>query len=283
MRILICAAAALAAGLLVVAPGTAGKGGPSPDPLLGWDGVVGASGGIRYVALPGRGTTTVAGVRTGDGRVLRFATVSGSLGIPQVTWDGTTDGISANGQKLVLASITSRALGAKTTFVVLWANSLGVQRRIELSGHWVFDAISPDGSTIYAVQYADLSHYTVRAIDTATGRVAAAPIVDKREPDEEMRGSPMTRAWGPGRAWAYTLYAKPDGTAFVHALDTKGREALCLDLPWAKVGNRIGTVRLKASADGRELVLRQPGVGTLATIDLTSRSVKSVHPPAGGR
>ena len=93
----------------------------------------------------------------------------------------------------------------------------------------------------------------------------------------------MTRAWGPGRAWAYTLYAKPDGSAFVHALDTKGREALCLDLPWTKVGNRIGTVRLKASADGRELVLRQAGVGTLATIDLTSRSVKSVHPPAGGR
>ena len=281
MRILICAAAALAGGLLVVAPGTAGKGGPSPDPLLGWDGVVGASGGIRYVALPGRGATTVAGVRTGDGRVLRFATVSGSLGIPQVTWDGTTDGISANGKKLVLASITSRPLGVQTTFVVLRANTLGVQRRIELSGHWVFDAISPDGSTIYAVQYTDLSHYSVRAIDTATGRVAASPVVDKREPDEEMRGSPMTRTWGAGRAWAYTLYAKPDGTAFVHALDTKRREALCLDLPWAGVGDGIGKVRLQVSADGRSLVLRQVGVGTLATIDLGSLAVRSVHPPAG--
>ena len=281
MRILICAAAALAGGLLVVAPGTAGKGGPSPDPLLGWDGVVGASGGIRYVALPGRGTTTVAGVRTGDGRVLRFATVSGSLGIPQVTWDGTTDGISANGQRLVLASFTSRPLGLRTTFVVLRANSLALQRRIELAGHWVFDAISPDGSTIYAVQYADLSHYSVRAIDTVSGRVLAAPVVDKREPDEEMRGSPMTRAWGPGRAWAYTLYAKPDGTAFVHALDTKGRTALCLDLPWRGVGDGIGTVRLRVSADGRSLVLRQPAVGTLATIDLGSLKVRSVHSPAG--
>lgn len=280
MRILIGAAAALAAALLLVAPGTAGKGGPSPDPLLGWDGVVGAKGGIRYVALPGRGTTTVAGVRTGDGRVLRFATVRGLLGIPQVTWDGTTDGISANGQRLVLASITSRPLAVTTTFVVLRANTLGVQRRIELSGHWVFDAISPDGSTIYAVQYADLSHYSVRAIDTVSGRVSAAPVVDKREPDEEMRGSPMTRAWGPGRAWAYTLYAKPDGTAFVHALDTKRREALCLDLPWTGVGDGIGRVRLQVSADGRSLVLRQPGVGTLATIDLGSLRVRSVQPPA---
>ena len=156
--------------------------------------------------------------------------------------------------------------GVQTTFVVLRANTLGVSapdRALGPSGS--FDAISPDGSTIYAVQYADLSHYSVRAIDTVSGRVSAAPIVDKREPDEEMRGSPMTRAWGAGRAWAYTLYAKPNGTAFVHALDTKRREALCLDLPWRAVGDGIGKVRLQVSADGRSLVLRQPGVGTLAT------------------
>ena len=281
MKTLTCAAAAVAAALLAASPGTAGKGGPTPDPLGGWDGVVSASGAVRYVALPGRGTTTVAGVRVSDGRVLRYATVPGLLGIPQVTWDGKTDGISANGQRLVLASITSRPLGLQTTFVVLRANTLGVQRRIELSGHWVFDAISPDGSTIYAVQYTDLSHYSVRAIDTVSGRVLATPIVDKREPDEEMRGSPMTRAWGPGRAWAYTLYAKPNGTAFVHALDTKRREALCLDLPWTGVGDGIGKVRLQVSADGRSLVLRQPGVGTLATIDLGSLAVSSVRPPAG--
>jgi hypothetical protein len=281
MRILTCAAAALAAALLVVAPGTAGKGGPSPDPLGGWDGVVAAAGTVRYVALPGGGTTSVAAVRVRDGRVLRYATVRGTLGIPQVAWDGTADGLSANGQKLVLASITSRPLGARTTFVVLRANTLQPQRRIELQGHWVFDAISPDGATIYAVQYADLSHYSVRAIDAVSGRVIATPIVDKREPDEEMRGSPMTRAWGPGRAWAYTLYSKPNGTAFVHALDTKRREALCLDLPWAGVGDAIFRVRLQVSADGRELVLRQPGVGTLATIDLGSLAVKSVHPPTG--
>jgi hypothetical protein len=213
--------------------------------------------------------------------VLRYATVRGLLGIPQVAWDGTADGISGNGETLVLASFTSRPLGLRTTFVVLRAKTIQVQRRIEIAGHWVFDAISPDGSTIYAVQYADLTHYTVRAIDTVSGRVLATPIVDDREPDEEMRGSPMTRAWGPGRAWAYTLYAKPDGTAFVHALDTKRRAARCLDLPWTGVGDGIGKVRLEVSAGGRSLVLRQPGVGTLATVDLGTLEVTSVHPPAG--
>ena len=53
MKILTCAAAAVAAALLAASPGTAGKGGPTPDPLVGWDGVVSASGAVRYVALPG--------------------------------------------------------------------------------------------------------------------------------------------------------------------------------------------------------------------------------------
>ena len=129
MRILTSAAVALAVALLAASPGTAGKGGPSPDPLFGWDGVVSPSGAVRYVTLPARDATTVAGVRVRDGRVLRYATVRGLVGIPQVTWDGTTDGISANGQKLVLASFTSRPLGLRTTFVVLRANSLALQAR----------------------------------------------------------------------------------------------------------------------------------------------------------
>ena len=77
MKTLTCAVAAVAAALLAASPGTAGKGGPTPDPLGGWDGVVSASGTVRYVALPGRGATTVAGVRVSDGRVLRYATVLG--------------------------------------------------------------------------------------------------------------------------------------------------------------------------------------------------------------
>jgi len=58
-------------------------------------------------------------------------------------------------------------------------------------------------------------------------------------------------------------------------------DARCLDLPWTAVGDGIGKVRLQVSADGRSLALRQPGVGTLATIDLVSLTVRSVQPPAG--
>jgi len=77
---------ALAAG-----PAAAGKGGPSPGVMTGWDGVVDGSRAVRYVALSTTKTTSVAAVRTSDGRVLRYATIGGAFGIPLVALQG--DGV----------------------------------------------------------------------------------------------------------------------------------------------------------------------------------------------
>ena len=276
-------AAAVAAALIVVAPGTAGKGGPTPDPLFGWQGVTSPSGTIRYVALGdfGHSTTTVATIRVEDGRVVGWGNLKGTVGIPLVTWDGTADGLSADGKRLVLASYSNSAYALHTTFVVVDTKTMTSVRRIELPGHWAFDAISPNGKTIYALEYGKpgSGHYSVRAIDAVTGKVVPGAIVDQREPDEEMLGSPMTRAWTANRSWAYTFYAKPNGTAFVHALDTANRKALCLDLPWKGLGDSASRVRLQVSKDGRTLLLRQPGLGRLAAIDLRSYRVTSFDSP----
>ena len=56
---------------------------------VGWDGAVDASSTVRYVALPAAGTTTIAAVRTSDGRVLRYRTIPGVFGIPLVAFDST--------------------------------------------------------------------------------------------------------------------------------------------------------------------------------------------------
>jgi hypothetical protein len=144
-----------------------------------------------------------------------------------------------------------------------------------LQGLWAFDAISPDGRTIYALQYRSASAYSVRSIDARTGKVHPRAIVDPREPDEAMRGVPTTRTWSSDRRWAYTLYAKPNGTAFVHALDTVRREAMCIDLPWRSLGDVVWRIRLRVSRGGGSLVLRRPGVGEAATIDLATRAVRA--------
>jgi hypothetical protein len=270
---LVLLVAALAAAFLA-ADASAAKGGPSPGTLLGWDGVRAPDASVRYVALAGQGTTSLAAVRVRDGRVLRYVPLEGALGVPLVAFDGTTDGLSADGRTLVLSSLgSSLAPGATSRFTVLATRSLRVKRTITLAGLWSFDALSPDGSTIYAIQYLgtdDVVQYKVRAIDVARGRPLPGAIIDRREPDEDMQGSPTTRAFGPGRTWAYTLYGKPDGTAFVHALDTRRGEAVCIELPWQSVQDALWNVRMSVTGNGQTLTLRQPKHGRLAVVHLGS-------------
>jgi hypothetical protein len=261
----------------VAAGSGAADGGPGPGAVVGWDGIEAPGGLVRYVALPGSTTrTTVAAVRIKGGRIALFTSVRGVLGIPQVALDGTMGGLSANGRRLVLAS-TRGAGGNSTTFVVL-TRTLGLVNSIRLPGLWSYDAISPDGRMIFAIQYgttaADTS-YRVRVIDVASGRVHPGAIVDKRDP-EVMRGSPVTRAEAAGTA--FTLYVRADGTAFVHALDTRRATAACVHLPWPpNAGNGIWNVRLAVA--GGVLRLRQQGAGTLASVDLRTLGVRSFRRP----
>lgn len=279
MRSTVCCAALFAA-LCVVAVGSGVAGGGAiigVGSVVGGDGVTAPGGLVRYVALPGSASrTTVAAVRVKGGRVTLFTSVPGVLGVPQVAFDGSMAGVSADGRRLVLAS-TPGAGGDQTTFAVL-TRTLGVVNTIRLRGVWSFDAISPDGATIYAIEYrmpANSPSYRVRAIDAVSGRVRPGAIVDKRAPGEVMRGSPVTRSAMDGTA--YTLYARPNGTAFVHALDTRRGTAVCLDLPWKATGSGIWSVRL--SVAGGIVLLRQPGVGKLASIDPRSLQVRTFRPP----
>ena len=278
MRSIACCVAVFSAWCVVAAGSGAADGGPSPGAIVGWDGVRDPARGIRYVALPGGAARTiVAVVRVSGGRIVRFNTVPGLVGVPQVAYDGSVDGLSADGRMLVLGS-APRPDDTETTFQVLQTRNLSVINTIRLRGQWSFDALAPDGATIYAIEYrmsANPPSYRVRAIDAATGRVRPGAIVDKRDAGEVMRGSPVTRAATDGMA--YTLYARPNGTAFVHALDTRHGTAACIDLPWKATGNGIWSARL--SVVGGVILLRQPGAGKLASIDRRSLRVWAYRPP----
>jgi len=70
-------------------------------------------------------------------------------------------------------------------------------------------ALSPDGATLYLIQYTsrrDPTRYEVRAYDLPRDRLRPGAIVDPREPDERMRGFPITRSTSRDGRWAYTLY-----------------------------------------------------------------------------
>src|SRR5207244_9693412 len=116
----------------------------------------GRGGNVRDGARGGPGATTVVVARAPDGSVLRSATIRGRFGVPAVTFNGELGGLSADGSTLVLADTRTGngeyPLKRHSSIVVLDAKSLRVRERIELRGHYTFDALPPGGSRLDRVQ-----------------------------------------------------------------------------------------------------------------------------------
>lgn len=131
-----------------------------------------------------------------------------------------------------------------------------------LSGMWAYDALSPDGKTVFLTQITGLDplRYLVRAYDLSARRLIAGAIVDKEEP-AAMAGYPVSRAASADGVWAYTLYSRPGAQPFVHALNTRDGVAHCIDLVWKGNPNDMGPIQLTLSRDGTLLVLRDGATG----------------------
>jgi len=260
------------AGLAVLV-GSASGAGPSAGVAFGSKGVVSRDGKVRYVALRAGSGSLVEAVTTRGGTVRRSRFLKGGFGIPFVAYDGSTGGLSRNGRRLVVYEPSG---GATTRFVVLSPRTLRVQKRFTLRGDFGFDALSPDGSLMYLIQLKTPASgsgfaYDVRALDLDTARLFPGAIVDRREPDEKMTGIPMTRAGSSDASWAYTLYSKSNGGAFVHALHTTAREAFCIDLPLRLTDEQLSRVRMRVGKN--VLVLRLRGK-TIAKVDTRTFEVR---------
>ena len=246
--------------------------GPSLGTLEGGRGVVAASG-VRFVTTYLPGQTKVRALSTRTGRVLRSATIPGAYGVPVVTHDGSTGGASADGGTLVLADRTGAS-----RFAILDAKTLRVRKTFELPGAFSYDAISPNGRIVFLIEYrttGDAASYRVRAYDAARARLFKQVVVAKGEAGP-MEGDAVTRAESADGAWAYTLYGRTEGEAFVHALSTANRFAVCIDLPWQADRTRLAGVRLSTNA-GQLVIAR--GKTKLATIDLASFKVRAYRKP----
>jgi hypothetical protein len=267
-RTLAVACGAFAAALLAPAAGAAAAGAPLPSAQSGRAGAVAPGGKERFITRrAGPGGTLVVAARRSDRRVLRSRTIRGRWAIPAVTLNGGTTGLSADGRTLLLAHPTRSYPPQRTPLAVVGTADLQVRLRIVLDGFFTVDAISPDGRWAYLIEYPGENplDYRVRALDTTTGKLAAGNVVDPRNPDEQMGGIPMTRMTSPDGRWAYTLYGGGSET-FIHALDTVGRTAACIDLEMLPAESDLSTVRLRMSGDGRHLLVRDRGE-LVATVD----------------
>jgi hypothetical protein len=277
MRLALVALLSLAAA--IAAPGAQADGSPyAPGLVQGASGVLDPSGGLRYVTLATGRSTVVAAIGVRSGRVVRSNVLHGFYGVPIVAWDGSTGGVSGDGRSLVLGSYGPLpGQPGVTRFVVLSTKTLRKAHAVALTGSWAFDAVSPDSSTIYLVEYLSAGrspHYRVRSLDTASGKLDPDPVVDRREDEVLMRGQPVTRRPSEDGRWAYTLYARGGQEPFIHALDTVKREAYCVDLPLRHLGQiEQMALRLRAGRDG-ELQVRN-GKAVLAVVDTESLEIRS--------
>lgn len=212
-----------------------------------------AAGTARYHAAVRGGQTVV----THGAMSHRLA---GAWAFPRVTFGGAVEGRSADGRTLVLVRRTRGTLASPTRFAVLDARTLRLRKTVAIPGRFAFDALSPDASTLYLVEYVSVVgelRYRVRAYDLAADRLREGVIADKRSGWTAMQGEPLARATSRGGSWVYTLYGN-DTQPFVHALNTAQGYAVCVDLPLrpaavAGLRMRLAGTRLSlVTAAGRE-------------------------------
>ena len=271
MRTLAAALSVAAAALALAAAAPAA--GPWLGVLDGGEGIAASSGMVDYVATVAGGKTTVTASRSVDGGTLATASVPGRFGIPFVTIAGDLGGLSRDGRTLVLAQPYTGSGELRTTseFAVFGTRPLALRTTVELHGDFGFDALSPDGRTLYLIEHASqrqLLSYRVRAYDLRAGKLLPGAIADERQRGWLMNGMPVSRTTTANGRWVYTLYSSGDNYPFVHALDTTTRTAVCVGLPWqwTTAGTEIGTAKLTLSG-GRLLVAGNGGAGTKFALD----------------
>jgi hypothetical protein len=248
---------ALCSALLLV-PAAAGDGLPVLGVDVGSTGITAPGGTVRYVTAPVGGSTLVEAIRRDGGQIVRLQSWPGSWTIPAVAYDRTPGGLSADRRTLVLIEPRTSFPRRRTRLLVLDAQHLGSAGVVVLRGDFSFDAISPDGSRLYLIQYTsrtDPTRYLVRAYDVRTHGLEARPIADPRNPAERMRGNPLSRVASANGRWAYTLYDGGGSRPFVHALDTAAGTARCVDLGRIPAGINLWSLRLHLVHGGRELTV----------------------------
>jgi hypothetical protein len=253
---------------------------------VGSHGVTVAGSPDRYVTLNAGRMTLVERIARNGGRLLGLTRLAGNFTIPAVAYDASASGLSADGKTLVLIEPRRSFPRLMTTFAVLDARRLRLERTIRLRGDFSFDAVSPHGRTMFLINYtspADPTRYSVRAYDLLANTLLPNPVRDPAERSDAMRGAPITRLLSVDGRWAYTLYDGAGGTPFVHALDTSTRRAHCIDLPMLAGRSDLWSLRFTREPHA-QLRVGTPGEA-LAVVNTTSfaASVPAVRTPSNHR
>jgi hypothetical protein len=188
------------------------------------DGVVSGDGRTLVIAEAAGQDTTVRAIGATDGSVLLARSLGGTWILPRIGRDGLPAGVSDAGATVVLAAADA-ATAAVSHFAIL-SDGLRRETAVDLRGQFSFDALSPNGGTMFLVEHQGGANYAVRSWTPDVG-LHDGVVVDKSNVDEQMAGYPIAQAPA-GQGLVFTMYRGPE--TFVHALDTTNEFAVCIDL-----------------------------------------------------
>jgi hypothetical protein len=222
--------------------------------------------------------------------------IDGAWRLPTIGFDPTPVGVSANAAEspnaatvVLVEDVPAGTARTSSRFAILGHTPTGepLSRIIELRGSFDYDAISPDGSSLYVVEHLAgqaEGRYQVRSVDLATGVLRDAIIADKRNIGEAMAGWPIAQVRRPDGV-VLTLYRGVEHP-FIHALNTKEGWAICIDLPASRDDATAALDwGLAAAPDGQAVFAVNATLGVAVDVnpvDLTVRRTASLPPPATG-
>jgi hypothetical protein len=191
--------------------------------------------------------------------------------LPPATMTGMPGGLSQDGRWLVLES-WDQATGSRhssTSLVVLDTSFNSTPVQIHLGGWFQFDAVSNDGERLYLIEYVSDTDYRVRLYEVRARLLDPNVVVDKSDPRESMAGTRLMGVPSLDGQWLYSVYARQNDGAFIHALNLAGSFAFCIDLPGAGYSSNPAALdwSLALSPDGSKLYAANAALGMVSVID----------------
>jgi hypothetical protein len=211
-------------------------------------------------------STTLSDIDPKTGSTLRTLRLPGYFQLPPATVTGIAGGLSQNGRWLVLENDQANAA---SHMLVVDTSTMKAPPPIDLHGTFAFDAISNDGQLIYLIEYLSGANYRVRVYNVPAGHLESYIVVDKSDGTAAMTGIRLSGVASPDGQWLYSVYARPNKGAFIHALNLSQPFAFCIDLPGSgyESGSDEFQWSLVLSADGSRLFATNGAKGIVAEVN----------------
>jgi len=207
------------------------------------DGGTGAvHGNTQYVLYHSSlgASTVLSAVPTSGNSAPRSLDLPGYWYFPNTI--GGAGGLSHDGKTLLLVDLVDKRRFAASTFLVVDLLRMKLVRTFTPYASIgrrgppfaLTDALSPDASRLYAVEYTNTDTGVANPCFAEYGYDLGSHQRVSIRTDNYRTGSdgtPMTRTTSANGRWVYTLYREASGASFIQVLDTVGAAVHCVYLP----------------------------------------------------